>query len=122
MTGGDQFPQPQRAKELAAGRKKFEDAGLKIIAGGKAVPGPYLSGNPALLAEITQVSGTASDGNQKYNALQAHWRKRFGLGLESQVGYTYSHGMTDAQGYYGTSGQAAGCQVGPEPKNWTLRS
>jgi hypothetical protein len=25
-----------------------------------------------------------------------------------QVGYTYSHGMTDAQGYYGTSGQAAG--------------
>jgi hypothetical protein len=80
----------------------------KMIVGGKVVPGPYLSGNPALLADITQVSGTASDGNQKYNALQTHWRKRFGLGLESQVGYTYSHGMTDAQGYYGTSGQAAG--------------
>ncbi len=80
----------------------------KILVNGKAVPGPYLAGNPALLAEITQVSGTASDGNQKYNALQAHWRKRFGLGLEYQAAYTYSHGMTDAQGYYGTSAQAAG--------------
>ncbi len=80
----------------------------KLIVNGKAVPGPYLAGNPALLAQITQVSGTASEGNQKYNALQAHLRKRFALGLEYQAGYTFSHGMTDAQGYYGSSGQAAG--------------
>lgn len=80
----------------------------KVLVNGKPVPGPFLAGNPALLALITQVSGTASEGNQKYNALQAHVRKRFGRGLEFQAGYTFSHGMTDAQGYYGTSAQAAG--------------
>ena len=80
----------------------------KQILNGQVVPGPYLAGNPALLKQITQVSGTASDGNQKYNALQAMVRKRFALGLEYYVGYTYSKGMTDAQGYYGSPGQAAG--------------
>ena len=80
----------------------------KLIVNGKVVPGPYLAGNPTLLSQITQVSGTASEGNQKYNALQAHVRKRFSMGLEYQAGYTFSHGMTDAQGYYGSSGQAAG--------------
>ena len=80
----------------------------KMIVNGAVVPGPYLSGNPALLAEVTQVSGTASDGNQKYNALQTHVRKRFAFGFEYQFGFTYSKGMTDAQGYYGSPGQAAG--------------
>ncbi|MFN7921422.1 MAG: carboxypeptidase regulatory-like domain-containing protein [Bryobacteraceae bacterium] len=80
----------------------------KLIVNGRPAPGPYLAGNPALLAQITQVSGTASEGNQKYNALQAHVRKRFSAGLDFQAGYTFSHGMTDAQGYYGSSGQAAG--------------
>src|SRR6266496_1468152 len=80
----------------------------KQIVNGQVVPGPYLAGNPALLKQITQVSGTASDGNQKYNALQAHVRKRFAMGLEYQLGYTFSKGMTDAQGYYGSPGQAAG--------------
>ncbi len=80
----------------------------KMIVNGKVVPGPFLAGNPALLAEITTVSGTASDGNQKYNALQTHVRKRFAFGFEYQLGYTFSKGMTDAQGYYGSPGQAAG--------------
>jgi hypothetical protein len=80
----------------------------KMIVDGKVVPGPYLSGNPALVSEITQVSGTASDGNGKYNALQSHVRKRFAFGLEYQLGYTFSKGESDAQGYYGSPGQAAG--------------
>jgi len=87
----------------------------KQIVDGVVVPGPYLAGNPALLKQITQVSGTASDGNQKYHALQAHARKRFAMGLEYQVGYTFSKGMTDAQGYYGSPGQAAG--TGPYTQN-----
>jgi hypothetical protein len=87
----------------------------KQVVNGQVVPGPYLAGNPALLKQITQVSGTASDGNQKYNALQAHVRKRFALGLEYQLGYTFSKGMTDAQGYYGSPGQAAG--TGPYTQN-----
>ncbi len=80
----------------------------KMLVNGKAVPGPFLAGNPTLVSQISGVNGTASDGNSKYNALQAHVRKRFAMGLEYQAGFTYSHGMTDAQGYYGTSGQAAG--------------
>ena len=80
----------------------------KMLVNGTVVPGPFLSGNPKLLSEITQVSGTASDGNQKYNALQTHVRKRFAFGLEYQFGFTWSKGMTDAQGYYGSPGQAAG--------------
>ena len=85
------------------------------IVNGQVVAGPYLSGNPALLRQITQISGTASDGNQSYNALQALVRKRFAMGLEYQGGYTYSKGLTDAQGYYGSPGQAAG--TGPYTQN-----
>ncbi len=78
----------------------------KQIVGGQVVPGPYLAGNPSLLSEIAQVSGTASIGNQKYNALQVTMQKRFSSGLEYQVAYTWSHGMSDAIGYYGQGGQA----------------
>jgi hypothetical protein len=79
----------------------------KMIVGGQVVSGPYLAGNPALLKQISQVSGTASDANAKYNALQAHARKRFSAGLDFQVGYTFSKGMTDSIGYYGGAGQSA---------------
>ena len=39
-------------------------------------PSPYLCGNPTLQNEISQISGTASNGNQSYNALQAVLLKR----------------------------------------------
>jgi hypothetical protein len=80
----------------------------KQLVNGQVLPSQFLAGNPALLKQVAQVGGTASDGNQKYDALQAHVRKRFSMGLEYQVGYTFSKGMTDAQGYYGSPGQAAG--------------
>ena len=63
-------------------------------------------GNPTLLSQISQISGTASIGNQKYNALQVTLRKRYSAGLEYQIAYTWSHGMSDAIGYYGQGGQA----------------
>ena len=66
-------------------------------------PSPYLSGNPEL-ASISQISGTESNGNQKYNALQATLRKRYSEGLQYQVAYTYSKCMTDSLGYYGSWG------------------
>ena len=78
----------------------------KQLVNGQVVPGPYLSGNPTLKSEIAQISGTASIGNQKYNALQATLHKRFGSGLEYQVAYTWAHGLSDAIGYYGQGGQA----------------
>ncbi len=65
---------------------------------------PYLSGNPTLQNEIGQISGTASNGNQSYNALQAVLLKRFSNGLEYSVAYTYSKCMTDSSGYYGSWG------------------
>ena len=79
-----------------------------IVSNGVVTQGPYLSGNPVLRAEIAQISGTASLANQKYNALQATLRKRFSAGLEYQLAFTYSRGMSDSIGYYGEGGQAGG--------------
>lgn len=78
----------------------------KQLINGQVVASPFLAGNPTLLSQITQISGTASSGNQKYNSLQATLRKRFAKGLEYSVAYTWSHGMSDAIGYYGQGGQA----------------
>jgi len=78
----------------------------QLLPDGTTRPSPYLSGNPQL-ANIAQISGTESNGNQRYDALQATVRKRFGAGLEYQVSYTWSKGMSDAIGYYGEGGQAA---------------
>lgn len=68
---------------------------------------PYLSGNPTLYNEIGQISGTESNGNQRYDALQASVTKRMTHGLQLQVSYTYSKTMTNSLGYYGQGGQAA---------------
>ena len=59
-------------------------------------------------AKITQISGTCSCANQKYNALQTSLHKRFSMGLEYQLSYTWSKGMSDSIGYYGEGGQAGG--------------
>jgi hypothetical protein len=73
------------------------------VVNGAVVQGPYLS---AIRSEIGQISGTCSCAKQKYNALQATLRKRFSMGLEYQVAFTYSRGMSDSIGYYGQGGQA----------------
>ncbi len=78
----------------------------KQIVNGAVVAGPYLAGNPALVADISQISGTCSCANQKYDALQATLHKRFTSGLEYSLAYTWSKGMSDSIGYYGQGGQA----------------
>jgi hypothetical protein len=78
----------------------------RLIAPGVTEPSPYLSGNP-LLRNIAQISGTESNGNQRYDSLQLQVRKRYSAGLEYQLSYTWSKGMSDAIGYYGEGGQAA---------------
>ena len=70
---------------------------------GTITPSPWLSGNPQL-ATIGQISGTESNGNQTYNALQAVLQQRYSNGLQFQVAYTYSKCMTDSSGYYGSWG------------------
>jgi hypothetical protein len=73
------------------------------LVNGNVVPGPYLS---SLRSQIGQISGTCSCAKQKYNALQTTLRRRFSMGLEYQVAFTYSRGMSDSIGYYGQGGQA----------------
>jgi len=74
---------------------------------GAITPSPFLSGNPTLQSELSQISGTASIGNMRYDALQATLQKRFSDGLQGQIAYTYSKCMTDSIGYFGSVGQAA---------------
>ena len=66
--------------------------------------GPFMGGNPILKDDLGPISGTASDGNMDYNALQAVLQKQYSNGLEAQVSYTYSKCMTNSSGYYGSWG------------------
>jgi len=74
---------------------------------GTVSPTRYLAGNPTLLSEIGQISGTASIGNQSYNSLQLVAQQRLSNGLQFNLAYTYSKCMTDNLGYYGQGGQTA---------------
>lgn len=78
----------------------------KQLIGGVVTASPFLAGNPTLLAKISQISGTCSCANQRYDSLQTTLRKRFSSGLEYQFAYTWAHGMSDSIGYYGQGGQA----------------
>jgi len=78
----------------------------KQLVNGVVTASPFLAGNPTLLSTITQISGTCSCANQRYDSLQTTVRKRFSSGLEYQFAYTWSHGMSDSIGYYGQGGQA----------------
>jgi Carboxypeptidase regulatory-like domain/TonB dependent receptor len=80
---------------------------LELLPNGTTQESPYLSGNPTLKNEISQISGTASNGNQTYNALQAVLQKRLSEGLQFNVAYTVSKCMTDSSGYYGSWGAQA---------------
>jgi hypothetical protein len=73
---------------------------------GTILPTVYFQGNPAPVAELSQVSGTSSTGYMTYNALQAVLQQRVSKGLEGQLAYTWSHCLTNNSGYYGTWGAA----------------
>jgi hypothetical protein len=79
----------------------------QLLPNGTVTNSPYLAGNPTLQSEIGQISGTAANGDQSYNALQAVLQKRLSNGLEYSVAYTYSKCMTDSSGYYGSWGGQA---------------
>jgi hypothetical protein len=79
----------------------------ELLADGSTVASPYLSGNPDL-ANISQISGTETNGNMQYHALQFNTRRRLESGFTYQVAYTYSKTMTDSLGFFGDVGQVAG--------------
>ena len=78
----------------------------KQLINGQVFPSPFLAGNPTLVSQITQISGTAAEANQEYAGMQVSLHKRFSSGIEYQVSYTWSRAMSDSIGYYGDGGQS----------------
>ncbi len=91
---------------------------LQLLPNGTTAPSPYLSGNSSLSVPLSQgigtISGTESNGNMRYDALQATLKKDFSHGLQYQVAYTYGKCMTNSSGYYGSWGG----QVVPTSPYW----
>ncbi|MFL6448194.1 MAG: carboxypeptidase regulatory-like domain-containing protein [Bryobacteraceae bacterium] len=94
----------QRVTHLMVATPYFQK---QLLSNGTVVNGPYLAGNPAVYNQIGQISGTASSGNQSYNALQVVIQRRLAQGLSFQANYTWSKCLTDSIGYYGVSGTGA---------------
>jgi len=92
----------------------------RMLPDGTIQPAPYVLGNPAL-AQLTSINATTADGNQRYDGLQATARKRFGHGLEYQLTYTWSKGMSDSRGYYGEGGQSS-TQAGAPQNTYNRRA
>jgi Carboxypeptidase regulatory-like domain len=82
------------------------DAGQKLLLpDGSVVQGPYLSGNPTLLADGPgQIRLNATVGIANYNALQVSAQQRLSRGLDFLMNYTWSKCLTNNQGYYGRYG------------------
>jgi hypothetical protein len=93
----------QRSTHLMVAMPYFQKL---LNANGTVSPTEYLAGNPTLLADIGQISGTSSIGSQDYDALQVTATKRISSGLQFTAWYTWSKCMTNSIGYYGQSGQA----------------
>jgi hypothetical protein len=79
----------------------------KQLVNGVATTPFYFQGNPTLINDLSNVSGTASVGYMRYNSLQAVLQQRTAHGLAGQLAYTWSHCLTNNSGYYGIgNGQA----------------
>jgi hypothetical protein len=93
----------QRSTHLMVAMPYFQKV---LNANGTVSQTQYLAGNPSLLADIGQISGTSSLGTQDYDALQVTFTKRISRGLQFTAWYTWSKCMTNSIGYYGQAGQA----------------
>jgi hypothetical protein len=94
----------------------YDSAG-NLISAAVIGPGPFFAGNPGLKAGLggsgNFAEGTASNGAQRYDALQVVLQRQMSHGLEGQVAYTYSKCMTDSGGFFGTwGGQSSTGQIG----------
>lgn len=67
-----------------------------------ANPAPY----KALVGQAGSIVITTSDAMMNYNALQATVRQRSWHGLAGTINYTYARAMTNAVGFYGSTGIA----------------
>ena len=85
----------------------FDFAQRLLVSPGVTASSPYFSANPTLYNVLgnggpgAEVSGTKSNGNMKYDSLQAVLQKQASRDLQYQVSYTFSKCMSDSTGYYG---------------------
>lgn len=90
----------------------FDYAQRVLLPGGGTAASPYFAANPGLYSVLgggtatsdtpgAEVSGTKSNGNMRYNSMQAVFQKQMNHGLQYQVAYTLSRCMSDSTGYYG---------------------
>jgi hypothetical protein len=88
----------------------FDYAQRQLQSDGSTAPSPFFAANPTLYSVLghpatgvadATVSGTKSNGNMTYNALQAVLQQEMRHGLQYQVSYTFSKCMSDSTGYYG---------------------
>jgi hypothetical protein len=93
----------QRSTHLMVAMPYFQKV---LNPNGTVSPTQYLAGNPSLLADIGQISGTSSIGSQTYHALQTTLNRRLAAGLTTSASFTWSKCMTNSIGYYGQGGQA----------------
>jgi Carboxypeptidase regulatory-like domain len=108
-------PMPYLQKRFLKGTTCM--VGTPPVAQTCTAPSLFFSGNPTFQSDISQISGTASVGEMKYNALQAVFQKRYSGGLNFQAAYTFSKCMTDNSGYYGTWGGTQGVPANPYYQN-----
>src|SRR5260370_7091374 len=94
-------PMPYLQKQFLKGTTCL--VGTPPVAQTCTAPSIFFSGNPTFQNDISQISGTASVGEMKYNALQAVFQKRYTSGLDYQAAYTSSKSMTDNTAYSGPS-------------------
>jgi hypothetical protein len=79
---------------------------------GTSRPGPYLAGNPQLIADGTgQKRLNTTTAIQNYEALQVMAEERLARGLSFRFNYTWSKCLTNNQGYYGRYGNSAPAQT-----------
>ena len=83
-----------------------------LLPNGTSIPGPYLSGNPALKNDGTgQQRLNTTTAIQNYNGLQLTAQQRLARGLTFQFNYTWSKCLTNNQGYYGRYGNSQAAQT-----------
>jgi hypothetical protein len=79
---------------------------------GSSRQGPYLAGNPQLIADGTgQKRLNTTTAIQNYDALQLSVQERLTRGLNFRFNYTWSKCLTNNQGYYGRYGNSAVAQT-----------
>lgn len=83
-----------------------------LLPDGTSVQGPYLAGNPQLIADGTgQKRLNTSTAIQNYEGLQIMAQQRLSHGLSFRANYTWSKCLTNNQGYYGRYGNSAPAQT-----------